>query len=44
MAKITTDRTQKPKKKHDIEPGVVIATAVVGVWVVIVLILLILGY
>ncbi len=40
MAKTTDGK----KKKHDIEPGVVIATAVVGVWVVIVLILLILGY
>lgn len=35
---------KKKRKEHDIEPGVVIATAAVGVWVVIVLILLILGY
>ena len=35
---------QSPKKVQDIEPGVIIATAVVGVWVIIVLILLILGY
>lgn len=35
---------KKKRKEQDIEPGVVIATAVVGVWVVIVLILLIFGY
>lgn len=35
---------KKKRKEHDIEPGVVIATAIVGVWTVIVLILLILGY
>lgn len=35
---------QSLKKVQDIEPGVIIATAAVGVWVIIVLILLILGY
>ena len=35
---------QSFKKVQDIEPGVIIATAAVGVWVIIVLILLILGY
>ena len=35
---------QSPEKVQGIEPGVIIATATVGVWVIIVLILLILGY
>lgn len=35
---------RKKRREYDIEPGVIIATATVGVWVIIVLILLILGY